>query len=77
MYARACSSQAPPLTQVGQSIGCWQSSSSSIVWRTLRSAGVSVTPALIELAVIPRGASSKASWRMWLSSADFAAETAP
>jgi hypothetical protein len=43
----------------------------------LRSAGVSVTPAQIALAVICCGASSTASWRMCDSSEDFAALTAP
>ena len=42
-----------------------------------RRAGVSVTPARMELAVTPSGASSKASWRMWASRAALAAETAP
>ncbi len=42
-----------------------------------RSAGVSVTPARMALAVTPSGASSKASWRMCASSAAFAADTAP
>src|SRR5439155_1274450 len=44
-----------------------------IFWR----AGVSVTPARIEFAVIPRGASSEASCRMWDSRAALAAETGP
>src|SRR6187402_3056832 len=43
----------------------------------LRIAGVSVTPAQIAFAVMPRGPSSKASWRQCDSSADLAALTAP
>ena len=41
------------------------------------SAGVTVTPARTALAVMPRGASSTASWRMFDSSAALAADTGP
>ena len=40
-------------------------------------AGVRVTPAQRELAVIPVGANSTASCLMWDSSADLAADTGP
>jgi len=49
-----------------------------IIWSlpgVLRSAGVSVTPARIALALTPLGASSKPIWRMCDSSAHFAAAT--
>ena len=40
-------------------------------------AGVTDTPARIAFTAMPRGTSSTASWRQWLSRAAFAAETAP
>ncbi len=43
----------------------------------LRSAGVSVTPALMQFTRMPRGPNSRASWRVCDSRAALAADTAP